>query len=308
MDTNTVSIISGIGGGLVGAPVGYIIERVFNRPRLKIAYAHAGYEDIITLSLNVQQHILRYLEFVQFVAGQVKWAFQQRLVGNMFTREELRLVYDLSIRYLDQQKQMWEVVQGKFSMVTVSKIDSQFLSEYETDYKQQFNSELRSDYKTSPNETVERLKDWYENIMTSRWKLVFGWLEDFVNEVKNSLGKKTGSSDKIVIRIGVVNKGFQDGIVGAESVLDADGRHFRLPIHTAYRPWETEGDSPQNYIIIKSKSLQVLEYVVDENLNARADIDKLREDLKRGLNVTLCVFGDGNRCAAKRTFFATLPY
>ena len=59
MDANTASIISGIGGGLVGAPVGYVVERIFNRPRLRIAYAHAGYEDIIMLSPPVQQKISR---------------------------------------------------------------------------------------------------------------------------------------------------------------------------------------------------------------------------------------------------------
>ena len=131
---------------------------------------------------------------------------------------------------------------------------------------------------------------------------------DLINEVKSRLEKKIGSSDKIIVRIGLSNKGFQDGVVGAEATLEAEDLHFRLPLHTGYRPWETDGNaSPQSYIIIKSRGLQVLDFAVDENMNARNDIEKLRESLNRGVNATVSIFGTEKHCVARRSFNATLP-
>jgi len=96
--------------------------------------------------------------------------------------------------------------------------------------------------------------------------------------------------------------------VGAEASLKVGDLTFRMPLHTAFRPWETDGDaSPQSYIIIKSKGLQVLDYAVDENMNAKNDIDKLRNCLIRGAAAEVSIFGTEQHCVAQRSFNATLP-
>ena len=71
MDTGVVGIFGGIGGALVGAPLGYFVQRFFNRPRMHIAYAETMYEDLISIPIEIQQNISRYSVFVQYIEGQV---------------------------------------------------------------------------------------------------------------------------------------------------------------------------------------------------------------------------------------------
>jgi hypothetical protein len=293
---------------LIGAPVGYVVERIFNRPRLRIAYVHTGYEDIIMLSPSVQRNISRYNGYVDFMSGQVQWAFKQRLAGNMFTREELRLVFDPTVRFQESFKQIAADSAKKLAEAATGKIDTQFIVGFESDYYNQLGRDLAADWKNEPEKTAQRIGFWLTDKFTPRSETQGKWLDEFVQEVKTLLEKKTGSSKKIVIRVGLGNSGFQDGVVSAEAKLKVKDLEFRLPLHTAFRPWEADGDaSPQSYLIIKSKNLQVLDFVVDENMNAYNNIEELRGQLSRGVDADVVIFGTEKENVAKRSFTASLP-
>jgi hypothetical protein len=49
-----------------------------------------------------------------------------------------------------------------------------------------------------------------------------------------------------------------------------------------------------------------LEFLLDENLNAKADLDKLRNELGRGAKATLAILGIDGATVAEQSFTATL--
>jgi hypothetical protein len=307
MDANAATILAAILGAVIGAPAGFFIERLVNRARLKISYAETAYEDIYTFPLEVQHGASRVTTFIDFVDAQVKWSFRQRLIGNLFTREELRLTREFGQHFADLQQQSSERTKEILPTLAKGREEVQrLMPEIEGDYQALNNSALSRDLDADPEGTVRKLMDSYQ-LSLRRTELISKLLDRFLGHVEKFLKEGRGTSGRVIVRISIGNSGYQDAIIQTEARLLASDKKFRLPLQTASRPWETsETKGPSQFYVISSRSFLVLEFLVDENLNAKADLDSLKSDLRRGAKATLQVLGMDGATFAAQSFTATL--
>ena len=307
MDPGTAAILGSLGGAAIAGPVGYLFQRFMGRPRVNVEYAEVAYEDVVSLTPSVAENIGRYASFVAFVESQVKWHFIQRIHGNLFKREELRILQELGAHFLAYQRGILARVSRDMDTLQSGKpTDLQRLAaELSSDYGGVYGSHLPHDLQTSPDPTKQKLVNLLQHAKL-QIEVASGWLDDFLKEVETFLDAKKGTSNRIVIRAGVANQGQQDGIVGSEATLLQEDRRYRLPIQLASRPWEGDSAGPSRYHVLGPKSFKVLEFVVDERLNASADVDSLRERLATGTTLEFRLLGIGEKNVAARTFTGRL--
>jgi len=308
VDANSATILAAILGAVIGGPAGFFIERLVNRPRLKISYAEAAYEDIYSFSVGIQQNMMRHVYFADFVGSQVSWSVKQRFTGNLFSREELRIIRELSQHYMELQNQLSDRIEKEYLPVLKqgdAGVDG-LVAELETDYKQNYNAVLSDDLKQNREVVVSRLIALC-NLSLARIDLARRWLDQFLKQVEEFLKHGRGTSDRIIIRISLGNSGYQAAIIKTEARLLVGDRTFRTPMQTASRPWEsTETRRPSQFYVVEPKAFSVVEFLLDENLNARADLDQLREDLQRGVRVSLQTLGIAGDTAASHSFLGQL--
>jgi hypothetical protein len=309
MDANAATILAGILGAIIGAPAGFFIERLVNRARVKISYAETAYEDIYALPEDVQQNLVRMTDFVGFVDAQVKWSLRQRLLANLFTREELRLLHEFGQHFVDFQRKWSAKAQNEILPMLarggneVEPLIPELEGEYTAFYP---SNNLSQDLRADASGTVSRLVHQY-NVTLGRAKLMSGWLDQFLGHVEVLLKRGHGTSEHVIVRISIGNSGYQDAIIKTEARLLAVDEKFRLPMQTTNRPWETsETRGRSQFHVISPRSFLVLEFLLDENLNAKADLDKLRNELGRGAKATLAILGIDGATVAEQSFTATL--
>lgn len=309
MDANSATIIAAILGAVIGGPTGFFIERLVNRPRLKISYAEAAYEDLYSFPVEIQQNMMRHTSFIDFVAGQVSWSVKQRLTGNLFNREELRIARELGQHYKELQNQFSDRIKKDY-LPTLNKDDGgvdALVPELEADYRQNYNAGLSDDLKKNRPETVRRLMELCD-LTLSRIELARRWLDEFLEKVEEFLKRGRGTSDRIIVRISIGNSGYQAAIIKTEARLLVDDKAaFRTPMQTASRPWESaETRRPSQFYVVEPKAFSVVEFLLDENLNAKADLDQLKADLQRGVKVSLETVGIAGDTVASHSFVGQL--
>ncbi len=284
MDSNTAVIFSAILGGLIGGPIGYFVERTFTRPRLKIEYGDTRYEDLVSLPIDLQQKLTRISGFVNFVESQIKWQFTQRLNGNLFTKQELSLVRELATHWSEMQNiKKQRIERDKNVLYNNSENDlEKILSDWLIDYRNSYDSRPLMDMKNNHEETLKRIATLMEK-GCRKIDLCNENMKELVNFSDNSISQRKGKSDRIIIRIGLSNNGLQDGIIQSEAILHLKSKKFRLPILHASRPWEVlENKELSQYVLVSARSFQVIDFVLDERLNAPADIEELKSQLRVG--------------------------
>ena len=308
VDANAATILAGILGAIVGAPAGFFLERLVNRARLKISYAETAYEDIYMFPEEVRQRMARHTDFIQFVSALVKWSLQQRLIGNLFTREELRQLREFGQHFKDwREKTNARIEEEILPTLAAGGADvERLIPDVEADYNLFYPSKLSQDLRTDRINTVSRLVELYE-LHLSRFALSMAWLDEFLRHVDAFLKEGRGTSGRVIVRISIGNSGYRDAIIQTEAKLLVGDKIVRVPMQTASRPWETlETKGPSQFYVISPRSFLVLEFLVDENLNAKADLDKLRNELRRGVKATLTVLGIDGASVAGQSFTATL--
>jgi hypothetical protein len=307
MDANAATIIAGILGAVIGGPAGFFLERMANRARLRISYAETAYEDVYSFPVEMQQNLLRLTNFIEFVEAQVRWSLRQRLAGNLFNREELRLLLEFGQHFADLQQKRRARVENILPTLTKGGQEvEQLLPELESDYWEYYKSVLSDDLNANRDTTVRKLVDLHK-LGLGRFELTGRWLNEFLKRAEEFLKQGCGTSGRVIARISIGNSGYQDAIVKTEAKLRAGDKTFRMPMQTASRPWElSETKGLSQFFVINPKSFLVLEFLLDENLNARADLEQLKQDLRRGLQVRLEAVGIGGRTAADHSFMAHL--
>jgi hypothetical protein len=313
MDTNSVTIIAAILGAVIGAPAGFGIERFANRPRLKISYAETAFEDIYAFPTDVVLSVSRLPDFINFVNNQVKWEFNQRIFSNLFTHEELRLISGFGEHYAGLLRQSserieWILTQLKKGKEQVGPLVPELEAEYKT-YVGAFlnsNPSLNADLIKDPEATINSFAEACE-LQQRRIDLTGELSARFFGEVKKALEQGRGTSGRVIVRISIGNTGYQDAIIQTEARLLVGNKRFRLPLQIASRPWEeSETKGPSQFQIISQRSFRVMEFLVDENLNAKDDLDKLKTELRRGADATVDVLGIDGSTFCKHSFKATL--
>jgi hypothetical protein len=144
-------------------------------------------------------------------------------------------------------------------------------------------------------------------LQNSRFDLTRELSARFFAEVKKALEQGHGTSGRIIVRISIGNTGYQDAIIQTEARLLVGNKRFRLPLQTASRPWEaSETKGSSQFQVVSQRSFRVMEFLVDEDLNAKDDLDKLKNELRRGVEATVDVLGIDGSTFAKLSFKATL--
>lgn len=305
-------IIAAIVGALLAGPAGFLLERFLSRPRIAVSYAKIGYEDVIALSQESQELLARHVSFMEWMDTQVPWKFKQSAQGNYFSSDEIRILYDLGTHYLGLQEALGDKMKGIIAKLegTAEEI-ARVLPEYMLDYHNVFGKQLAQDYAEDPVATVERLKAHYVALADNMSNLAIPLLRSLLTECQQHLTNGRGTSDRLTVRVGIGNRGVQDGLIEAEAALQAIGRSFRLPVKLTRRPWHTEdeeGGSPDSsYIRLIAKSFKVLDFVIDDKLNARVDLEELIKELRSGTPTTFVAHGLGRREIASLQFKARLP-
>lgn len=308
MDSNSAIIFSAILGGLIGGPIGYLIERTFTRPRLKIEYSDARYEDIISLPLDLQQKLTQYSGFVKFIESQIKWQFIQRLTGNLFNKQELNLVRELAIQWSDRENLKKQTLErDKNSLQNNSLTDAdRILTDWLIDYRNSYDNTTYIDYKQDPEETLKRIFSLINKSIQTTDEFI-DTLKKFINYSEKILLQKKNKSDRLIFRIGISNNGLQDGVIRTEATLELKKKKYRLPLFVTSRPWEIlDSNELSQYIVLNSRSYKVIDFIVDSRLNAPVDLEKLKDQLHIGCKVKLNVKGINNKTVGKHKFIAQL--
>jgi hypothetical protein len=309
VDSNSVTLLAALLGAVVGGPAGFFVERLVNRPRLRINYAETAYEDIYAFPGKITQNLLRETSFIDFVATQVTWSFKQRLTSGLFNREELRLLNDFAQQYMDWQSQATAKFENEFLPVLNKKgpeIEA-LVPELEGNYLQAYSgANLNEDLKSDREGTIARLVALC-SLSRARTQLSHGWLDEFRKQIQVFLKQPHGTSDRVIVRISLGNSGYQSAIAKTEGRLGTGGRTFRTPLQTASRPWESTGSQgPSQFYVVQAKSFLVLEFLVDENLNAPADLNALKQNLQLGADATFSLVDIAGDTAASLKFHGVL--
>ena len=213
----------------------------------------------------------------------------------------------MGTHFLDQQKGLKTTLNTWIERVEKG-LDSQLQAELNVDYQQIFGSMLAIDYELAPDEAKKRLLIIYR-VTKDQIEVGSAWLNKFLEVVQAKVKSNATSSDRITVRVGIGNHGFQDGLISAEARLQVGNKSFRLPIRTASRPWESEdAKGLQNYYILKAQGFQVLDFVVDKTFNAAVDVDWLHQELNRGVQAKFQALGIGHKVENELKFQASLPH
>lgn len=303
MDPTLAALLGSIGGAMIGGPIGFLFEKFVNRARLSIRYAETCYEDVISLPLDIVLKIGRYHAFVNFVESQVKWHFIQRIQGNLFSREELFVIQELGIHFFEYQQQILDRMRNDItSLNSGSEEDIQRLvAELHIDYQKCYNASLAHDISIDQTKTINKLSDLL-GVTVTQFELGSNWLNAFLEEIGTYLKSDKGTSERIIVRVGIANNGHQNAVLQTEAQLKWSNKLFRLPIQIASRPWESEKSGVSRYHIIESKTFHVLEFIVDERLNATADIDELKKHLKLSTDLLFQTVGIGDKILCEKRF------
>jgi hypothetical protein len=308
MDTNSATLLAAVVGAVIGGPAGFFVERLVNRPRLKISYAETAYEDLYAFPSKITQNLLREPYFMDYVATQVTWSVKQRLTSGLFNKEELRQIYEFARHYMEVQNQGVDRIEKEFRPALDKGGDGveALVPELETNYFQAYNASLSDDLQSKRDVTVKRLIDIL-NLSLKRTNLFRSWLNAFLQQTEDFIKRGRGTSDRMVVRISIGNSGYQSAIIQTEGRLRMGAATFRAPMQIASRPWESSQlRGTSQFYVVDSKAFLVLEFVLDENLNAKAELDHLRSNLQRGENTTFETFGIAGDSAASLTFRAVL--
>jgi hypothetical protein len=148
-------------------------------------------------------------------------------------------------------------------------------------------------------------------IVRNNSEYVLPWLTAVIEECNGHIERERGTWDRLVVRVGIANRGIQDGLVASEAALLAPERTFRLPPKVNRRPWdiasEDYGPVDASHVRLPARSFMVLDFIVDEKLNAPADVARLVGELKRGCKAKVTTHGLGRRVLASLVFSAELP-
>jgi hypothetical protein len=308
-------IIAAIVGALLAGPAGYLIERVLSRPRISINYARLEYEDIIALSPELHLKLIGLESFIQWMDSLVPWKFNQCVQANYYSRDEIRVFFDLGTAYLELQKANSESIHGHISKMEKATGDEakRLLAEYIVDYKQVFDKQISQDFPQDPIGALARLKDHFGGLVENIDNQAIPLVKRVLDECEQQLSRDRGTSDRLIVRVGVGNRGIQDGILESKASMDAVGNIFELPIKLNRRPWQTgvedDGAFDSTYIRLPARSFKVLDFQIDENLNAKAHVDKLIRESQRGSGTLAKFFahGFGKKNLVSIKFNAELP-
>ena len=309
MDAGTAAILGSLAGAIVAGPTGYLFERLIARPRLIIQYAQTNYEDVVSFNVETVDNIRRYLAFTHFIESQVKWSFAQRIYGNLFTREELRIIQDLGTHFLGMQKQISERIEKDIVILSSGEdADIERVStELASDYKESFNSNLSIDLISDQQAAKQKMLTL---LTTGKSMMTIGskWLNEFLSEIDKFIKGRKGSSNRIVVKVGIANHGMMDAVIKTEGKLKSDGMEFKLPIQSARRPWEGEETvGPADFYVLPPRSSTVLSFVLDERLNAIANIEKFRSSLAKKAQAIFDLKGINGETVCSTSFVAFLP-
>jgi hypothetical protein len=221
-------IVAAIIGALLAGPTGFFIERFLSRPRFTLSYARIEFENVITLTTESQQALTRLVAFVEWMDSQVPWNFKQSAQGNYFSLEEARILRDLGRHFLSVQKTSVEKLAP--SLIALNSGDSDEVEkmafEFALDYYRIFNRQLLEDYRKDPTGTVEQLKKHLEVALNNLETIAMPLLSAVVSECQQHLDRGRGTSDRLIVRVGIGNRGIQDGLIEAEASLRAVGEYL----------------------------------------------------------------------------------
>jgi hypothetical protein len=310
MDANAATIIAGFLGAVIAGPTGFFVERLINRPKLRISYAEAAYEDKYTFPAESVRGLLSIDDFLEFAGTLVKWSVRQRVTANLFTLQELRHITEFGKQYLDYLNALAETVDrdvlpdlergGKDLDGQIPDLEPTYAAIYK-------DRSLTDDLATDHPAALQRLIN-AERTASARYKSKAGRLRDFLNLADESLKQGRGISDRVVIRVSIGNSGYQDAVINTEGRVKALGKTFKAPIQISSRPWDlSEARGLSQFYVLNPKAFLVLDFVLDENLNARSDLNSLKSDLQQGTNVVFEAVKLGGETAASHSFRARLP-
>ena len=190
------------------------------------------------------------------------------------------------------------------AMMDDSSKHEELIARINVDYVQNFQRIMAADYLIDPQATITNARVMLE---TGKRQMELGkrWLQAFEEEIVQNLEKADGASGRIIIRVGVANRGLRNSVLRTQAVLDCIEVDFKLPLLLSSRPWESEHKlSP--YLSLDSREFKVLEFGLDEKQNAEADIKKFRTAAKRGVPATIKLAGAVGNIVAKKNFRAEL--
>jgi hypothetical protein len=306
VDANAVAMIGGsLAGGLIGAPAGFFIERFFTRPRVHVGHAEVCYEDGVSLPVQLQTDLLMFGHLMAYVDSRVHWGFERCVRGNFFTIQEFRVVHELALQYRDLQEQQRRRIDSDLLALGGEQVDAALLVRLAPVYREHYRSALMADLRAETQKTLVRVKEMMGNERT-RSETEDAFVNSLIAELAKKLGPAREFSEHLIVRAAVGNQGYQDAIVATEARLVVGNKSFRLPLRLGSRTSDQSHGS-SIYSVIKAKSLQLIEYAVDESLNASADVTTLRQELKRHKKVKLQLFGLAGRVATTHGFDAVLP-
>lgn len=306
-------IIAAVLGALLAGPAGFFIDRFFSRPRISLNYARIGYEDVIALTSEVHDILMQMENFVTWMDSQVPWNFKQCANGNYFTIDEIRIMRDLSRHYLSITRATVSRLEAFLTTFKSEDEEERFRAviRFTEDYKKSFDGSIHEDYQNNPEMVIGRLKAYTEALIMSNYQYVFPWFENLIAECDVHLERRRGTSNRLVVRVGIGNRGIQDGLIEAEASLNVAGRDYRLPVKPTKRPWDTEAEDgaalDSSFLRLPARSFRVLDFLIDENLNVPADLKELIPELRRGGRAQITTYGLGRKEIASITFSARLP-
>jgi hypothetical protein len=306
-------IIAAIIGALLAGPAGFLIERFLSRPRYVLSYARVEFEDVVVFSSESQEFLMRSPGFIEWMDNLVPWNFKRSALANYFSLYEVRTVRDLGRQFANGQEAVVKRVRAKMQLLDSDEINEieKILSEFMLDYFQAFNRQVFEDYRKDPTGTVDQFKKHMREHYNNVENIAIPFIHGLIAECQQNLDRGRGTSDRLIVRVGFGNRGIQDGLIEAEASLETVGKVFRLPVKLVNRPWSSEDQDgngqDSNYLRLPPRSFRVLEFLVDEDLNAKADLDILRRALRRGAKAHLVIFGLGRRQVASIGFEARLP-
>jgi len=282
---------------------------LINRPKLRISYAEAAYEDKYSFPLETVQGLLSIADFLDFAGTLVKWSVRQRITANLFTLEELRHITEFGKRYFDYLQGLVATVDrdvlpglergGRDLDGQIPDLEATYVAIYK-------DRSLTDDLAADRPAALQRLIN-AEKTASARYKWKASRLREFLNLADESLKRGRGISDRVVIRVSIGNSGYQDAVINTEARVKAAGRTFKAPMQISSRPWDlSEARGLSQFYVLNPKAFLVLDFVLDENLNARADLDKLKSDLQQGTNVVFEAVKLGGETAASHSFRARL--
>jgi hypothetical protein len=209
-----VGIATAMIGALLGALATYGTQRFFNRPRIHIEYAETSHQDAFSLSIDTQQDILQYNAFIEFVNAQSGWDFARLLIANSFNKDELLVLRNLCDSFKNRQDQILIRIEKLLAMIDDPSQHEELGAIVNVGYLQNFQRPFFADYQADRDNALIRVRAIFEG---HKQQIQIGsrFFDNFSKEIRENFEKK--SSGRIIVRLGVANRGFRDGILSTQA-------------------------------------------------------------------------------------------